>query len=57
MEAKKEIFLEAKSEGLDVKILKLRKFDQDALNEREKFLGAYLRAMNAPMLAPVPGTA
>lgn len=48
-EAKKEIFLEAKSDGLDVKILKeiikLRKQDQDERDERESLLDLYMRAM------------
>ena len=52
MEAKKEIFLEAKGEGLDVKILKeilkLRKLDQDERDEHETLLDVYLRAMDAP---------
>ncbi|ACA15580.1 conserved hypothetical protein [Methylobacterium sp. 4-46] len=55
-EAKKEVFLEAKSDGLDVKILKeiikLRKQDQDERDEHETLLDVYLRAMDAP--APVP---
>ncbi|WP_336485981.1 DUF2312 domain-containing protein [Methylobacterium nigriterrae] len=57
MEAKKEIFLEAKSEGLDVKILKeilkLRKQDQDERDEHETLLEVYLRAMDAPTPAAV----
>ncbi|MER2266789.1 DUF2312 domain-containing protein [Methylobacterium oxalidis] len=57
MEAKKEIFLEAKSEGLDVKILKeilkLRKQDKDERDEHETLLEVYLRAMDAPMPAPI----
>src|SRR3978361_496590 len=57
MEAKKEIFMEAKSEGLDVKILKeipkLRKQDQAERNEHETLLEVYLRAMDAPTPAPV----
>jgi uncharacterized protein (UPF0335 family) len=56
MEAKKEIFMEAKSEGLDVKILKeilkLRKLDQDERDEHETLLEVYLRAMDAPTPAP-----
>ena len=58
MEAKKEIFLEAKGEGLDVKILKeilkLRKLDQDERDEHETLLDVYMRAMDAPSLAPLP---
>lgn len=57
MEAKKEIFLEAKGEGLDVKILKeilkLRKLDQDELDEHETLLDVYMRAMDAPSPAPI----
>ena len=57
MEAKKEIFLEAKSEGLDVKILreilKLRKLDQDERDEHETLLDVYMRAMDAPSQAPM----
>lgn len=57
MEAKKEIFLEAKGEGLDVKILKeilkLRKLDQDARDEHETLLDVYLRAMDAPTPTPL----
>ena len=55
METKKEIFAEAKGEGLDVKvlkeILKLRKQDKDERDEHESLLEVYLRAMDAP--APV----
>jgi uncharacterized protein (UPF0335 family) len=57
MEAKKEIFLEAKGEGLDVKILKeilkLRKQDQDERDEHETLLDVYMRAMDAPSAAPM----
>ena len=57
MEAKKEIFLEAKGEGLDVKILKeilkLRKLDQDERDEHETLLDVYMRAMDAPNPAPL----
>lgn len=52
METKKEIFAEAKDEGLDVKvlkeILKLRKQDEDERDEQESLLEVYLRAMDAP---------
>ena len=55
MEAKKEIFLEAKSEGLDVKILKeilkLRKQDKDERDERDSLLDVYMRAMES---SPAP---
>ncbi|TXN08259.1 DUF2312 domain-containing protein [Methylobacterium sp. WL103] len=57
MEAKKEIFLEAKGEGLDVKILKeilkLRKLDQDERDEHETLLDVYMRAMDAPSPATI----
>ncbi|KQO66338.1 hypothetical protein ASF22_20590 [Methylobacterium sp. Leaf87] len=57
MEAKKEIFLEAKGEGLDVKILKeilkLRKLDQDERDEHETLPDVYMRAMDAPSPAPM----
>jgi len=57
MEGKKEIFLEAKGEGLDVKILKeilkLRKLDQDERDEHETLLDVYMRAMDAPSAAPM----
>lgn len=56
-EAKKEVFLEAKSDGLDVKILKeiikLRKQDKDERDEHETLLDVYMRAMDAPQPAPV----
>lgn len=48
-EGKKEIFAEAKGEGLDVKILKeilkLRKQDKDERDEHESLLDLYLHAM------------
>ena len=48
-ESKKEVFAEAKSEGLDVKILKeiikLRKQDKDERDEHETLLELYMRAM------------
>jgi uncharacterized protein (UPF0335 family) len=52
-EQKKEVFVEAKGEGFDVKILKeiikLRKQDQEERDERESLLDLYMRAMeNAP---------
>ena len=57
METKKEIFAEAKGEGLDVKvlkeILKLRKQDKDERDEHETLLDLYLRAMDAPTPALV----
>jgi uncharacterized protein (UPF0335 family) len=57
MEAKKEIFAEAKGEGLDVKILKeilkIRKQDKDERDEQETLLDVYLRAMDAPSPAPI----
>lgn len=57
VETKKEIFAEAKGEGLDVKvlkeILKLRKQDKDERDEQDSLLELYLRAMDAPTPAPV----
>jgi uncharacterized protein (UPF0335 family) len=57
MEAKKEVFAEAKGEGLDVKILKeilkIRKQDKDERDEHETLLDVYLRAMDAPAPAPI----
>lgn len=48
-EGKKEIFAEAKGEGLDVKILKeilkLRKQDKDERDEHESLLDLYLHAI------------
>ncbi|WJR75194.1 DUF2312 domain-containing protein [Bradyrhizobium sp. NP1] len=51
-EQKKEVFAEAKGEGLDVKILKeiikLRKQDKEERDERETLLDLYMRAIEAP---------
>jgi uncharacterized protein (UPF0335 family) len=48
-EAKKEIYLEAKSNGFDVKIIRevvrLRKQDQKERDELDELLEVYLRAM------------
>jgi uncharacterized protein (UPF0335 family) len=48
-EGKKEVFSEAKGEGLDIKVLKeilrLRKQDQDERDEQESLLDLYLRAI------------
>ena len=48
-EQKKEVFSEAKAEGLDVKILKeiikLKKQDKEERDERETLLDLYMRAM------------
>ncbi len=48
-EQKKEVFAEAKADGLDVKILKeiikLRKQDKDERDEHETLLDLYMRAM------------
>jgi uncharacterized protein (UPF0335 family) len=48
-EGKKEIFLEAKGEGFDVKvlkeILKIRKQDKDQRDEQESLLDLYMQAM------------
>ena len=49
MELKKQVFGEAKGEGLDVKILKevikLRKQDKDDRDEHDTLLDVYMRAM------------
>jgi uncharacterized protein (UPF0335 family) len=49
-EGKKEVFAEAKGDGLDVKvlreILKLRKLDRDERDEQESLLDLYMRAMS-----------
>jgi uncharacterized protein (UPF0335 family) len=48
-EAKKEIYLEAKGNGFDVKILRevirLRKQDQKERDEQESLLDAYMQAL------------
>ncbi len=50
-EGKKEIFLEAKGEGFDVKVIKeilrLRKQDKDERDEYESLLDLYLSAMES----------
>jgi len=55
-EGKKEVFSEAKGEGLDVKILKeiikLRKLDQDERDEHETLLDVYMRAMDSAPAEP-----
>ncbi|MGC5778597.1 DUF2312 domain-containing protein [Methylobacterium sp. NFXW15] len=57
MEAKKEVFAEAKGEGLDVKvlkeILKIRKQDKNERDEHETLLDVYMRAMDAPSAAEI----
>ena len=54
-EQKKEVFLEAKGEGFDVKILKeiikLRKQDQNERDEHETLLDLYMRAMESELPA------
>jgi uncharacterized protein (UPF0335 family) len=49
MELKKQVFSEAKGEGLDVKILKevikLRKQDKDERDEHDSLLDVYMRAI------------
>jgi uncharacterized protein (UPF0335 family) len=51
-EGKKEIFLEAKGEGFDLKVIKeiirLRKQDKEERDEHESLLDLYLRAMESP---------
>ena len=48
-EAKKEIYLEARSNGFDVKVLRevvrLRKQDQKERDEQESLLDAYMQAI------------
>ena len=48
-EAKKEIYLEAKGNGFDVKVVRevvrIRKQDQDERDEMESLLDLYLQAM------------
>ena len=50
-EGKKEVFLEAKGEGFDVKVLKeiikLRKQDKDERDEHDTLLDVYMRAMES----------
>jgi uncharacterized protein (UPF0335 family) len=54
-EARKEIYLEAKGNGFDVKVLreviKLRKQDEDEREEHETLLDIYLRAVEGPRAA------
>jgi uncharacterized protein (UPF0335 family) len=56
MELKKQVFAEAKGDGLDVKIIKevikLRKQDQDERDEHDTLLDVYMRAM-AQAAAPM----
>ena len=55
-EQKKEIFLEVKAGGFDVKILKeiikLRKQDKDERDERDTLLDLYMRAMETAESEP-----
>ena len=50
-EAKKEIYLEAKGNGFDVKtlreVIRLRKQDQKERDEQESLLDAYMQAIKA----------
>ena len=56
-EQKKEVFLEAKGEGFDVKILKeiikLRKLDQEERDEHETLLDVYMRALETAEPEPM----
>ena len=45
LEGKKEIFAGAKGEGFDVKIIKLRKQEQEERDEHETLLDVYMRAI------------
>jgi hypothetical protein len=53
----KEVFAEAKGEGLNVKVLKeiikLRKQDKDERDEHDTLLDAYMRAMKSAEPAPI----
>jgi len=55
-EGKKAVFLEAKGEGFDVKVLKeilrLRKQDQDERDEQESLLDVYLKAIDNAGASP-----
>ena len=55
-EQKKEVFLEAKAGGFDVKILKeiikLRKQDKEERDERDTLLDLYMRAMQTAASEP-----
>ena len=55
-EQKKEVFLEAKAGGFDVKILKeiikLRKQDKEERDERDTLLDLYMRAMQTAESEP-----
>jgi uncharacterized protein (UPF0335 family) len=50
-EAKRDVYLEAKGNGFDVKVLRevvrIRKQDQNERDEQESLLDAYLTAINA----------
>ena len=54
-EAKKEIYVEAKGNGFDVKILRevvrLRKQDEKDRDEHDSLLDAYLHALSKPSAA------
>ena len=54
-EGKKEVFAEAKGEGFDIKvikeIIKMRKQDQDELDEQETLLDLYMKAMDSASVA------
>ena len=56
-EQKKEVFLEAKGEGFDVKILKeiikIRKQDKEERDEHETLLDVYLRAIDSAEPEPM----
>jgi uncharacterized protein (UPF0335 family) len=55
LEAKKEIYQEAKGNGFDVKILRevirVRKQNQEERDEQETLLETYLEAIKAPVKA------
>jgi uncharacterized protein (UPF0335 family) len=55
-EGKKELYLEAKGSGFDVKIIRevirVRKEDPNDRDERESLLDVYLQAMKGPSKSP-----
>jgi uncharacterized protein (UPF0335 family) len=55
-EGKKEIYLEAKGNGFDIKIIRevirVRKEDPNDRDERESLLDVYLQAMKEPSKSP-----
>jgi uncharacterized protein (UPF0335 family) len=60
-EGKKEIFLEAKSDGFDVKVLRevlrIMKQDKDERDEHESLLDVYLSAIESAKKPDIPKAA